>query len=86
MDIEFEKILTADGFSEAILGIGRRCGKPDIVAYDVEAIIRILRRDMSEEEAWEYFDFNVVGAWVGEMTSIFVYKNDPLLEEVRVLH
>lgn len=88
MDIEFESegVLTADGFSEAILGIGRRCGKPDIVAYDVEAIIRILQRDMSEEEAWEYFDFNVVGAWVGEMTPIFVYKNDPLLEEVRVLH
>ena len=90
MDIEFESegVLTADGFSEAILGIGRRCGKPDIVAYDVEAIIGILQRDseMSEEEAWEYFDFNVVGAWVGEMTPIFVYRHDPLLEEVRVTH
>ena len=88
MDIEFESegVLTADGFSEAILGIGRRCGKPDIVAYDVEAIIRILQRDMSEAEAWEYFDFNGVGSWMGEMTPIFVYRHDPLLEEVRVRH
>ena len=88
MDIEFESegVLTADGFSEAILGIGRRCGKPDIVAYDVEAIIRILQRDMSEAEAWEYFDFNVVGSWMGEMTPIFVYRHDPLLEEARVTH
>ena len=87
MDIEFEKVLTADGFSEAILGIGRRCGKPDIVAYDVEAIIGILQRDseMSEEEAWEYFDFNVM-AWVGPLTPIFVYRHDPLLEEARVTH
>ena len=89
MDIEFESegVLTADGFSEAILGIGRRCGKPDIVAYDVEAIVAILQRDsdMSEKEAWEYFDFNVM-AWVGEMTPIFVYRRDPLLEEARVTH
>ena len=88
MDIEFEGVLTADGFSEAIIGIGRRCGKPDIVAYDVEQIIGILQRDseMSESEAWEYFDFNVVGSWVGELTPIFVYRHDPLLEEARVTH
>jgi len=90
MDIEFESegVLTADGFSEAILGIGRRCGKPDIVAYDVEAIVAILQRDsdMSEKEAWETIDYNVEGAWVGEMTPIFVYRHDPLLEEVRVRH
>ena len=90
MDIEFESegVLTADGFSEAIIGIARRCGKPAIVAYDVEQIISILQRDseMSESEAWEYFDFNVVGSWMGEMTPIFVYRHDPLLEEVRVRH
>lgn len=85
-NLQEEGVLTADGFSEAILGIGRRCGKPDIVAYDVEQIISILQRDMSEREAWEYFDFNVVGSWMGEMTPIFVYKHHPILEEVRVTH
>ena len=28
--------------------------------------------DMSHEEAQEYFDFNVIGAWVGEGTPIFI--------------
>ena len=28
---------------------------------------------MTEEEALEYFDYNVQGAWVGEGTPIFVY-------------
>jgi hypothetical protein len=28
--------------------------------------------DCSEEEAMEFFEFNVVGAWVGEHTPIFV--------------
>ena len=27
---------------------------------------------MTEEEAIDYFDFNVVGSWVGEETPIFV--------------
>ena len=27
---------------------------------------------MSEDEAAEYFEFNVVGAWVGESTPVFV--------------
>ena len=27
---------------------------------------------MSSDEATEYFDFNVVGAWVGESTPVFL--------------
>jgi len=27
---------------------------------------------MTDEEAMEFFEFNVVGAWVGEETPIFV--------------
>ena len=27
---------------------------------------------MSDEEAMEYFDFNVIGAWVGEHTPVFL--------------
>ena len=27
---------------------------------------------MTQEEANEFFEFNVVGAWVGEQTPIFV--------------
>ena len=28
---------------------------------------------MTEEDAVEYFDYNVQGAWVGEGTPIFLY-------------
>jgi hypothetical protein len=31
-------------------------------------------KDMSEEEAWEYFDFNIAGAYVGEHTPFFLEK------------
>lgn len=66
-------MLKADGFDEAIIGVGYRCGQPDIIVYDAEKCVKILMdQGMTEEEAIDYFDFNVVGAWVGEETPIFV--------------
>lgn len=63
-----DDLLFADGFDSAIIGVGERCGAPYIVVYDREKAIKILvKRDkMSREEAVEYFDFNVTGAYVGE--------------------
>ena len=42
------------------------------MAYDVNKIIEILARDMSEDEAVEYFEFNILGAYMGERTPVFV--------------
>lgn len=71
-----EELLTADGLDDAILGIGGRCGQPSLVVYDVEKVIEILmtRDGMSYEEAQEFFDFNIGGAWVGELTPIWLHK------------
>jgi hypothetical protein len=65
--------LVADGFDEAIIGIGRQFNK-QLVIYDEDKCIQILmeRDGMSWEEAIEFFNFNVVGAYVGEHTPIFV--------------
>ena len=59
-------------FEPAILGIAHRFGMQPIVAYDYRKVIEIFAEDMSHEEAQEYFDFNVIGAWVGEGTPIFI--------------
>lgn len=74
MNDEFlEGLLLADGYDEAILGRGSRCGQPDVAVYDSEKIVGILVRDgMTHEEAVEYFDFNIIGAWMGDQTPIFV--------------
>lgn len=68
------KMKTADGFDDAIIGIGQRCGQEDLVVYDQEKCVDILAKDMPREDAIEYFEFNVLGSWVGEDTPIFVYK------------
>jgi len=68
-----EETLLADGFDEALIGTGYRCGQPEIAVYDIKKCISVLQQqDMSYEEAVEYLDFNVFGAWVGERTPIFV--------------
>ena len=69
-------MLKADGFDEAIIGVGRRCGQPTIVVYDADKCRRILQKRMKGDpiDADEYFEFNVVGAWMGENTPIFVAR------------
>ena len=67
-------MLKADGLDSAFIGVGSRCGQPDVAVYSVERALKALCEDgdMSWEEAREYFDFNVLGAWVGSETPIFV--------------
>lgn len=65
--------LLADGFDAAILGVAERCGQPPLVAYDRGRCIDILEaQGMDREEAEEFFEFNVAGAWLGEMTPVWV--------------
>ncbi len=64
--------LLADGFEEAFVGICRRFGQEPLAAYDYDKCLEVLMREMSYEEAVEYFDFNVIGAWVGPNTPVFV--------------
>lgn len=66
-DIPF---LRANGFDDAIIGVDEKSFK---LIYSVSKCIEILKKDMSEEEALEYFDFNVASAYVGEKTPIWCY-------------
>jgi hypothetical protein len=63
-----EDILKADGFDEAIIGIETNEMR---LIYSVSKCIHILCRDMNEEEAVEFFDFNVRGSYVGDKTPIW---------------
>lgn len=66
--------LLADGLEEAFIGICRRFGQEPLAAYDYEKVLSILmKRDgMTYEEAVEFFDFNIIGAWAGEGTPVFI--------------
>ena len=65
-------------FDDAIIGVASRCAMAPVVVYDEEKIIGILvlQYDMSEEEAWEWYDYNMAGAYVGEGTPLFLKRFD----------
>ena len=61
----------ADGFDDAIMGYdsdGR-------AVYDYDKCSHILMEtsDMDEREAHEYMEFNVVSAYVGDFTPVFIH-------------
>ena len=69
-----DEILLADGFEDAFMGIVESFGSAPKALYNTEACIDALteRDGMSYDEAMEYFNFNVAGAYVGEHTPAFV--------------
>ena len=66
-------VIVAVGFEDALIGVGQQFNKA-MAVYDRQKCIEILmeRDGMSDEEAVEYFEYNVTGAWVGEYTPIFL--------------
>ena len=72
---------TADGFDDAIAGIIRQFNQPAKVVYDYGKCLEILeKRDgMTHDEAIEFMEFNVVGAYVGEDTPAWMM---PYTEEL----
>jgi hypothetical protein len=63
-----EDFLIADGFDDAIIGVDESSMR---LIYSVSKCILILRTYMNENDAIEYFEFNVKGSYVGEKTPIW---------------
>ena len=87
---ENPSVLVMEEFKAAIVGYGERINLGPVIVYDQDIIIEMLMKEMvvekddlyegqTEEDkkyemAMEYFDFNIVGAWMGEYTPIFLTK------------
>ena len=67
------KALVAKGLEEAVIGYVERFGQEPLVLFDKKRCITILMEtsEMTMDEAEEYFDFNVIGAWMGDGTPCF---------------
>lgn len=68
----------ADGFEKAFVGSTISAfSREQVALYDYDLCIKVLVEDqqMTEEEAIEYFDYNVIGSWVGEDTPIFIHRH-----------
>lgn len=66
--------LLADGFDSALIGITD--GSNPVAVYDTDKCIRCLMEEdderFSQEDAIEFFYYNVVGSYVGDKTPVFI--------------
>lgn len=71
-----------DGFNDALFGValiwGSDGSRIDVLVYDAERIRdKLMARDgMTSEEAREYIEFNIEGAYVGPDTPIIAWRED----------
>jgi len=72
--IEDDDLLKMDGYDDCIVGLVEQFGRPPIVCYDRCKVIAQLVTDsgMTEEEAEEWYEFNMLGSGMGEYTPCFL--------------
>jgi len=67
-------------FDEAIIGVASNAVGMSAIAYSEPKVIALLIRHdkMTPDEAMEYYQFNILGAYMGENTPVFI--DDVVLE------
>jgi len=77
-----EEIVVLDGFDEALLGFAERYNfTSPIAVYDKDVCLSVLKknRNLSDAEARDFFEANLLGSWFGSSTPLFV-TIDPMTE------
>lgn len=76
-------MIKMDGFDDCVLGVVNIVGQEPRLVYDTQRVIEKLQSssEMTEEEAWEYWEYNQLGAYVGEDSPAF-FESYPDLETI----
>ena len=74
----YPELLLADGYDDCLIGVCHRINQPDIACYDETKVIAKLAKEMTHEEAIEYYEFNIIGSYMGELTPCFVALGEDL--------
>jgi hypothetical protein len=65
--------LKADGFDDCFMGVGFSFGRHGVLVYDETKVIEnLVKQGMTEEEAYEYYEYNILGACLGDNMPIFM--------------
>lgn len=61
-------------YDACIVGIGHRFSSGPLAVYSIPMVLRVLEGwGMDGEEAQEFFEFNIIGGWVGDGTPMFIH-------------
>lgn len=73
LEINPDAIFLPEVYDIAIIGFAERINLEAVVCYSTNMVLALLIEDgMSDEDAEEHFDFNILGSWLGEQTPIFI--------------
>ena len=69
-----EGAVILDGLNEAIIGIVEEFGNGPRILYSKPKILNILcERDlMTQSDAEEFYDYNILGLYAGEQNAVFL--------------
>lgn len=72
--------LDPEYFDEAIIGVACSSAGMSAIAYSEPKVIELLIKHdkMTPDDAMEYYQFNILGAYMGENTPVFI--DDVVLE------
>lgn len=85
MSKRIAETLYCDGFEDALVALVHTDkDMPPLALYNYDACLKVLqeRDGMDEAEALEFFDFNVLGAWMGDGTPMFVATQEFMLDDL----
>ena len=75
-----EECLLADGFEDALVGC--TYGADVVAVYDINKMIEVLVMEgMDADDAIEHLDYNVVSAYVGEKTPIYICLDEEVYDD-----
>lgn len=65
-------------FEGAEIGLVDGCGRERVMAYSIERCVRCLMESeaWTFEEAWEYFEYNYLGFFMGDKSPLFIQTED----------
>ena len=67
-----ENAIILDGYDDCIVGVTEEFGIGNRILYSRDKILEKLRLDMSEEDAIEFYYYNIVVGYFGENNPIFL--------------
>ena len=70
-----EEALGADGYDDCVIGLAYQHTRP-LIVYSKKKVIERLMEDMSRDDAEEFFQFNIGGAYLGAGTPLFMEDMD----------
>ena len=73
---EYLRLEPREDYDPCIVGVGRRFNDT-VLVYDIGKVLDMfVAQGMTEEEADEHFEYNVIGGWLGAGTPAFTVPLD----------